>query len=169
MSCQRCRMKNRTCVTWTSGFDFTLTDHVISVMNAELVDMYVDVILSSLTLLMGVDVAAQIMSRIILYRQDARLQEGRAPRVDPSEAGAPLECRVDVLVRMGAGCEQFLERSFVPFQLWFHILAMVENTIWPELDQNTSNKAQYESFTLSLPILSVYFALSGLLGTLFTK
>jgi hypothetical protein len=129
-------MKNRTCVTWSSGFDFTLTgkqpmshialiltpltgffaDHIISTMNAELVDMYVDAILSSLTPLTGVDVAARIMFRVIVYRQDARLQEGRAPCADLSEAGAPLECRVDVLVRPGAGCEQFLERSFVPFQ-----------------------------------------------------
>ncbi|KAJ7683280.1 hypothetical protein B0H14DRAFT_2654911 [Mycena olivaceomarginata] len=74
-SCQRCHMKNRTCVALTSGFDFTLTDHVISTMNAELVDMYVDAILSSLTPLTGVDVAARIMSRVIVYRQDAKLRE----------------------------------------------------------------------------------------------
>jgi hypothetical protein len=70
-------------LTPLSGF---FADHVISTMNAELV-----VILSSLTPLTGVDVAARIMSRIIVYRQDARLWEGRAPRADPSEAGAPLE------------------------------------------------------------------------------
>ncbi|KAJ7811943.1 hypothetical protein B0H14DRAFT_2606130 [Mycena olivaceomarginata] len=115
-SCQRCRMKNRTCVVWASGFDFTLTDHVISTMNAELVDMYIDAILSSLTPLTGVDVAARVMSRVILFRQDARLREGRAPHADPAAVGAPLERRVDVLVRPGARREQFLERSFVPFR-----------------------------------------------------
>ncbi|KAJ7819997.1 hypothetical protein B0H14DRAFT_2600242 [Mycena olivaceomarginata] len=119
--CKECHENGAACpmshiasiLTPPPGF---LADHVISVMNAELVDMYIDAILSSLTPLMGVDVAAQIMSRVILYRQDTRLREGRAPRADPSEAGAPLECRVDVLVRPGAGCEQFLKRSFVPFQ-----------------------------------------------------
>ncbi|KAJ7734699.1 hypothetical protein B0H14DRAFT_3517103 [Mycena olivaceomarginata] len=100
-------------LTPLSGF---FADHVISTMNAELVDMYVDAILSSLTPLTGVDVAARIMSHVIVYHQDARLQEGRAPHVDPSEAGAPLERRVDILVCPGAGCERFLEQSFVPFQ-----------------------------------------------------
>ncbi|KAJ7805512.1 hypothetical protein B0H14DRAFT_2611284 [Mycena olivaceomarginata] len=100
----------------TSGFDFTLTDHLISTMNTELVNMYVDAILSSLTPLTGVDVAARIMSRVILYRQDARLREGCTPHADPSEVGAPLERCVDVLVRPGARREQFLERPFVPFQ-----------------------------------------------------
>ncbi|KAJ7803385.1 hypothetical protein B0H14DRAFT_2613403 [Mycena olivaceomarginata] len=71
------------------GSNFLRKDHVISTMNAELVNMYVDAILSSLTPLTGVDVAARIMSRVIVYCQDAKLREGRAPRTDPSEAGAP--------------------------------------------------------------------------------
>jgi hypothetical protein len=47
-----------------------------------------------------------------------------------------------------------------------HIL---RNSIQPKPDQNTSNKAQSESFTLYLSIPSVYFALAGLPGALFTK
>jgi hypothetical protein len=128
-------MKNRTCITMTSGFDFTLTgkqpmshialiftppsvflaDHVISIMNAELVDMYTDAILLSLTLLTGVDIASRIMLRTVLYHQDARLQDGCAPCADPSDIGVPQERCVDVFVHQGASREQFLERSFIPF------------------------------------------------------
>ncbi|KAJ7789124.1 hypothetical protein B0H14DRAFT_2627539 [Mycena olivaceomarginata] len=115
-SCQRCRMKNRTCVASTSGFDFTVTDHIISIMNAELVDMYTDAILSSLTPLTGIDVVSRIMSRVIVHRQDARLREGCAPRADLLNVEVPLERRVDVLVCPGAGRQEFLKRSFVPFQ-----------------------------------------------------
>src|SRR4051812_32974480 len=37
---------------------------------------------------------------------------------------------------------------------------MVQNTIWPELHHNTSNEAQSEPSTLSLPIPYVYFTLT---------
>ncbi|KAJ7852340.1 hypothetical protein B0H14DRAFT_2580955 [Mycena olivaceomarginata] len=111
-SCQRCRVKNRTCVVSTSGFDFMVTaliltppsgflqDHVILVMNAELIDLYTDAILSVFTPLTGVNVASRIMSRAII-RQTLR---------------CPFERRVDILARPGAGHQEFLERSFVPFQ-----------------------------------------------------
>ncbi|KAJ7678454.1 hypothetical protein B0H14DRAFT_3536449 [Mycena olivaceomarginata] len=115
-SCQQCHVKNRTCVASTSGFDFTLTDQVISAMNTELIDLYTDAILSAFTPLTGIDVASRIMSRAIVHRQNARLREGRAPRADPPNVEVPLERRVDVLVRPGAGRQEFLERSFVPFQ-----------------------------------------------------
>ncbi|KAJ7749752.1 hypothetical protein B0H14DRAFT_2636339 [Mycena olivaceomarginata] len=128
MSCQRCRVKNRTCVMSTSGFDFTLTaliltplsgflqDQVISAMNAELIDLYTDTILSVFTPLTRIDVVSRIMSRAIVHRQNARLREGRAPRADLPNVEVPLEHRVDVLVRPGAGRQEFLERSCVPFQ-----------------------------------------------------
>ncbi|KAJ7693519.1 hypothetical protein B0H14DRAFT_3531086 [Mycena olivaceomarginata] len=108
--------ENRTCVASTSGFDFTLTDQVISTMNAELIDLYTNAILSVFTPLTGIDVASRIMSRMIVHRQNARLWEGRAPRADPPNVEVPLERRVDVLVRPGAGRQEFLEQSFVPFQ-----------------------------------------------------
>ncbi|KAJ7690430.1 hypothetical protein B0H14DRAFT_2652438 [Mycena olivaceomarginata] len=52
---------------------------------------------------------------LTVHRQNARLREGRAPRADPPNVEVPLERRVDVLVRPGAGRQEFLE-SFVPFQ-----------------------------------------------------
>ncbi|KAJ7872541.1 hypothetical protein B0H14DRAFT_2570272 [Mycena olivaceomarginata] len=64
-----------TCVVSTSGFNFMVTaliltppsgflqDHVILVMNAELIDLYTDAILSVFTPLTGVNVASRIMSR----------------------------------------------------------------------------------------------------------
>jgi hypothetical protein len=85
-------------------------------MNAELIDLYTDAILSVFTPLTGIDVASRIMSRTIVHRQNARLREGRAPRADPPNVEVPLERRVDVLIRPGAGRQEFLERSFVPFQ-----------------------------------------------------
>jgi xanthine dehydrogenase molybdopterin-binding subunit B len=85
-------------------------------MNAELIDMYTNAILSSMTSLMGIDIASRVMARAVLYRQDVRLREGCAPRVDPPDVGAPVEHRIDILLRQGGGREQFLERSLIPFQ-----------------------------------------------------
>ncbi|KAJ7855155.1 hypothetical protein B0H14DRAFT_3449168 [Mycena olivaceomarginata] len=128
-SCQRCRVKNRTCVASTSGFDFTVTDHIISVMNAELIDLYTNTILSVFTPPTGIDVASRIMSRVIVHRQDARLREGRAPRADPPNVEVPLERRVDILVRPGAGSQEFLERSFSPIDATTYLTHMLEDVV----------------------------------------
>jgi transposase len=60
-------------------------------------------------------------------------------------------------------------RIWVEEQLLVYILAMVQNTIWPKLGQNTSKNTQSELFQLSDLSPSVYFALSCLHSALFMK
>ncbi|KAJ7840558.1 hypothetical protein B0H14DRAFT_3458090 [Mycena olivaceomarginata] len=115
-SCQRCRMKNHTRVTFKGQFDFTLTDHVISIVNAELLDMYADGLLAAFLSFTGIDVASRLIARSIIYRQDALLEGRRAPRLDAPAAEEPIERRVDVLLREGRGRESYIEHSLVPFR-----------------------------------------------------
>jgi hypothetical protein len=135
-SCQRCRVKNHTCVTFKGKFDFSLTgssrplphsfdvdsgaapsaDHIISVVNAELLDMYADGLLAAFSSFTGIDVASRLIARSIIYRQDALLEGRRAPRSDAPPAEEPIECRVDVLLREGRGRESYIEHLLVPFR-----------------------------------------------------
>ncbi|KAJ7843395.1 hypothetical protein B0H14DRAFT_2585715 [Mycena olivaceomarginata] len=115
-SCQRCRVKNHTCVTFKGQFDFTLTDHVISVVNTELLDMYADGLLAVFSLFTGIDIASRLIARSIIYRQDALLEGRRAPRSDTPTAEEPIERRVDILLREGCGHESYIEHSLFPFR-----------------------------------------------------
>jgi hypothetical protein len=135
-TCQRCHVKNHTCVTFKGRFDFTLTgsscplphsfdidsgaapfaDHVISVVNAELLDMYADSLLAAFSSFTGIDVASRLIARSIIYRQDALLEGRRAPRTDAPAAEEPIEHHVDVLLRKGRGRESYIEHSLVPFR-----------------------------------------------------
>ncbi|KAJ7895937.1 hypothetical protein B0H14DRAFT_3425891 [Mycena olivaceomarginata] len=113
-SCQRCRMKNHTCVTFKGRFDFTLTHHVISVVNAELLDMYADGLLAAFSSFTGIDVVSRLIARSIIYRQDVLLEGLRAPRSDAPATEEPIERRVDVLLREGRGRKSYIEHLLLP-------------------------------------------------------
>ncbi|KAJ7337602.1 hypothetical protein DFH08DRAFT_964572 [Mycena albidolilacea] len=114
-SCQRCCMKNHTCGPFKGSFDFTLTDHVIFVVNTELLDIYTDSLLVAFSSFTGINVASCLIARSIVFRQDSLLQGRCASHTDAPAAEEPIECRVDVLLREGRGRESYIEHSLVPF------------------------------------------------------
>ncbi|KAJ7812820.1 hypothetical protein B0H14DRAFT_2605538 [Mycena olivaceomarginata] len=140
-SCQRCRVKNHTCVTFKGKFDFTLTDHVISVVNAELLDMYADGLLAAFSLFTGIDVVSRLIARSIIYRQDALLEGCRAPRSDAPTAEEPIERRVDDRtddayslekqseVKGHSVLKQYTSRMWTYLQFWM-ILMMHQEDGW---------------------------------------
>jgi hypothetical protein len=93
-----------------------VVDHVISIVKAELLDMYTDGLLAVFSLFTGIDVASRLIARSMVYHQDAQLEGHRAPRTDAPIAEEPIEHRVDVLLREGRGRESFVEHSLVPFR-----------------------------------------------------
>ncbi|KAJ7863039.1 hypothetical protein B0H14DRAFT_3444249 [Mycena olivaceomarginata] len=121
VGCVECHETQTGCVriqnagTPLGQFDFTLTNHVISIVNAELLDMYADGLLAAFSSFTGIDVASRLIARSIIYRQDALLEGRRAPRSDAPAAEEPIERRVDVLLREGRGCESYIEHSLVLF------------------------------------------------------
>ncbi|KAJ7799811.1 hypothetical protein B0H14DRAFT_2616756 [Mycena olivaceomarginata] len=112
----RCHVKNHTCVTFKGRFDFTLTDHVISVINAELLDMYTNGLLAVFSSFTGIDVVSRIIACLMVFHQDALLEGPRTSRTDAPVTEEPIERHIDVPLREGRGRESYIEQSLVPFR-----------------------------------------------------
>ncbi|KAJ7358007.1 hypothetical protein DFH08DRAFT_953206 [Mycena albidolilacea] len=78
--------------------------------------MYTNGLLAVFSSFTGIDAASRIITCSMVFHLDALLEGHRTPRTDATVVEEPIECRVDVLLREGRGCESYIEHSLVPFQ-----------------------------------------------------
>ncbi|KAJ7760196.1 hypothetical protein B0H14DRAFT_3511155 [Mycena olivaceomarginata] len=92
-SCQRCRGKNHTCVTFKGKFNFTLTDHVISVVNAELLNMYTEGLLAAFSSFTGIDIDALLEGHHAPHTDTPATEDVSTEQIPGSEVTRATEAR----------------------------------------------------------------------------